>query len=191
MKAPLDLFGQVPISRLEVKKKCKVMTGSTENIILEIMLEKIARASGLKYELSNHKKIRREAIEEELSIRLLQAERFYGTMCKTGLHYQEQVRNLKSMAKRSFEPPIEHEKHALRQKRRALCEARALEIIAEAEYRKKLTVAQIRLLHKLGINRMLIPWHCASEKGKIVGMELGIYMEQNLDNVLPKRFIDY
>ena len=45
--------------------------------------------------------------------------------------------------------------------------------------------------HKYKIDPSHIPWHLANERGKNIGMELGIFMEMSLLNVLPKRFDDY
>lgn len=191
MKAPIDLFGQVPISRLEVKKKCKVMTGSADDVVMEVMLQKIAEASGLVYQLSNYKKIRRAAMEEEMGSRLNQAETFYGSLCLKTSEYNKRLRELKAVAGRNFESPTEIELRSALHQKSVEAQNMALEIIAKAKSIKKLTITQIRQLHNLKIDPSLIPWYLASERGKIVGQELGIFMEISLNNVLSKRFDDY
>lgn len=191
MKAPIDLFGQVPISRLEVKKKCKVMTGSADDVVMEVMLQKIAEASGLVYQLSNYKKIRRAAMEEEMTSRLSQAETFYGSLCLKTSEYNKRLRELKAAAGRSFESPTELKIKATRHQKLVDAQERAWEIIAMAKSTKKLTITQIRQLHILKIDTSIIPWHLASDRAKKIGSELGIFTEISLNNVLSKRFDDY
>lgn len=191
MKAPIDLFGQVPISRLEVKKKCKAMTGTAVDVVSEVMLQKIAEASGLDYQLSNHKKIRRPAMEAEMTSRLSEAESFYGAFCLRSTEYKKCLQELKAVAFRSFDAPAQIAKRAAINQKASDDQERGLEIIAKAKFTKKLTITQIQLLHKYKIDPSHIPWHLANERGKNIGMELGIFMEMSLLNVLPKRFDDY
>ena len=139
-KVPLDLFGQVPISRLDVKRKCRVMSGSADKIVHAVVLGKIAATSGLVYQMSNYKRIQRQSMEEELCFRLQQAEKYYGALCRVSAQYHQEVNNLKSMAKNSFDTPNQHDRRAHIQIKRRNEETQALELIALAKFNGKLTV---------------------------------------------------
>ena len=168
------------------------MTGSADDVVMEVILQKIAEASGLVYQLSNYKKIRRAAMEEEMTSRLSQAETFYGSLCLKTSEYNKRLRELKAAAGRSFESPTELELRSALHQKSVEAQEKALEIIAKAKSTKKLTITQIRQLNNLKIDPSLVPWYLASERGKNVGKELGIFiMEISLSNVLSKRFDDY
>ena len=126
-----------------------------------------------------------------MTSRLNQAESFYGSFCLKSTEYNKRLRELKAVALRSFESQTEVMMRSAIYQKSVEAQERALEIIAKAKYTKKLTISQIRLLHKFKIDMSLIPWYLASERGKDVGKQLGIFMETRLNDVLPKRSDDY
>ena len=108
------------------------MTGSADDVVMEVILQKIAEASGLVYQLSNYKKIRRAAMEEEMTSRLSQAETFYGSLCLKTSEYNKRLRELKAAAGRSFESPTELELRSALHQKSVEAQEKALEIICSS-----------------------------------------------------------
>ena len=103
MKSSLDLFGQVPISKLEVKRKVKKMpTVSIERIVAEIILEKMAGAFCLVYTQTGYQPYLRQFQIKEPTVRIVEAIEFYSGLCSKKAEYQPYIQSLKKFAKQNY-----------------------------------------------------------------------------------------
>ena len=96
MNIPLDLFGQVPITRLELKRKLQQMGGRADEIISEIIIEKIALASNHSYFLNTYKTNRR--LRGDFELRMLDAQNYYREICEQNSMYREKIKEFKRTA---------------------------------------------------------------------------------------------
>ena len=181
MNIPLDLFGQVPITRLELKRKLQQMGGRADEIISEIIIEKIALASNHSYFLNTYKTNRR--LRGDFELRMLDAQNYYRQICEQNSMYRERIKEFKRAASQKCQSYADQEHNVRMSNIRSEKLASAYILIAELEKKNgKLTSKHVRQLHAAKVANELIPWHLATQTAIDIGKSLNIYVEPSIPN---------
>ena len=181
MNIPLDLFGQVPITRLELKRKLQQMGGRADEIISEIIIEKIALASNHSYFLNTYKTKRR--LRGDFELRMLDAQNYYREICEQNSMYREKIKEFKRTASQKSQSFADQEHNLRMSNIRSEKLASAYILIAELDKKnRKLTSKHVRQLHAAKVANELIPWHLATQTAIDIGKSLNIYVEPSIPN---------
>jgi hypothetical protein len=192
----LDLFGQVPINRLELKRKLKSDGDLTVNrAIKEIIAEKLTGTFTLSPKYKRQRRF--SSPQETINKETLQD---YLKICSSRKAYRFFLAKVRSEVKRIRKGATAHDKRIIRLRNIGHYEQEAYAVIAQltkstkvqdrkmaklAERkgeiykakRKRVTVEHVRLFKRAEVDTTLIPWHLATNTARFLAKKIGIYRE--------------
>ena len=196
MKFELDLFGQVPIKRLELKRKLKTNEDLTvEAAIKEIVAQRLERSFTVS---PKYKRLRRfNSPQEKICSETLGK---YLAICQSKTAYRAYLAKIKNEVKRNvkadkrFGESIERLQHLEQLQQEAYVVIAQLSgssttqdrLIAKRKgkqyqpRKKTLIVKHVKLFKKAEIDVSLIPWEFATLAAQELGKNLGIYKKPEM-----------